>query len=126
MGNGFFPFYLTVREDNRNIPSFPRVCAEEGMHPPAINPALNSSCSQACAGGENSKDTMEFVLVVLGGHAVQVLPVTVQPPGVVALPFCLLPICIFQKGICVVLKVCPQKHLPRAARQSTQRETLGF
>lgn len=69
---------------------------------------------------------MKFVLVVLGGHAVQVLPVTVQSPGVVALPFWLLSICLFQKGIRVVLKLCPQKHLPRAARQSTQRGMSGL
>lgn len=40
---------------------------------------------------------MKFVLIMLGGHAVQVLPVTVQSPGVVAVSFWLVAICIFQK-----------------------------
>lgn len=69
---------------------------------------------------------MQFVFVVLGGHAVQVLPVTVQSPGIVALSLWLVSICIFQKRICVVLKVCPQQPLPWAARQSTQQNTLGL
>lgn len=69
---------------------------------------------------------MKFVLVMLGGHAVQVLPVTVQSPGVVAVSLWLVSVCIFQKRICAVLKVCPQEHLPRAARQNTQKNMGGL
>lgn len=70
------------------------------MHTPAIKHTLITSCClwpRLCWRGERKKDTMKFVLIMLGGHAVQVLPVTVQSPGVVALSFWLVAIRIFQK-----------------------------
>lgn len=70
------------------------------MRAAAINhPSIMSCCLQPrqCWRREGIKDTVQFVLVILGGHAVQVLSVTVQSPGVGAVFFCLVSVCIFQK-----------------------------
>lgn len=107
-----FFFKQTVEEDNRATTfCISQSLGWEGLQAPALNRASSTSCylePRPCWRGERTKDTVKFVLIMLGGHAVQVLLVTVKSPGVGARSFWLVSICVFQKGICAVLKVCPQ------------------
>lgn len=74
------------------------------------------------------KDTMWFVLIKFGGHAVQVQLVAVQCPGIIALSFWLVPICILheRRDGRVVLKFRPKECLPWEARQSPPKQQIWF
>lgn len=72
---------------------------------------------------------MKFVLIILGRHAVEMLLVAVESPGVIAVLFCLVPIGILHKRrhISVVLKVCLQECcFPVAARHNAERNLVSL